>query len=796
MIVPSGKWWVRPAPQVYQAQLFTGKSQQVTLDTTAPTQMDFSLEPSAGTLSGTVVDDQDRLLNELDGYVYIRRSGDVKPVVSVPVENGRFTAKVPYGDLRVGMFLGPDSPYVLPEEVTPEIWTASARAIANLDDLFNLSLANRDQAALVQNATSDTSVKLRVIAANAEVRGQLQEPDGTPITAITGDVIAIEQGRPQNWKRSAINPADGSYRLNLIAGTWDLVYELAIDEDDKTVSPNPKLPVTVIAEADTAITQNLEITKLVLATKGVVVDENGRLVPNASVVIHLDDYENTVRSDEKGAFALYIPASLEAEIAGAATDASRRSAATGSAPRGNSSRRPLRQFTLLPDLPSKIAAIEVDDASSDDVPEIQVVLRTSNTYLTGQVLGLDQQPVGGARVSGVNLKDAQEFSITTDDSGCFAAPVKADGEYEWLITSRYQNSDGILLESQFTITGDETELNSQLQSSSTNPLAMASLPVDSGIAMTYKGTIPQLEAHTFSVASGWSHTMPDGFTIEIAPNAINTTDSEVRIQLIPNSMLSDTYFHSMAKYAYQISLSDSSGRAILNEFRSNVLITLGYEEATIADEEKLIVARSSNDQWIKEGRTFQNQEANSFSVSIRKPGVYAVMQLNEIPELDEDTPLSLLTPATLEGSVEANMKVIEADEQAVWTIRVTNTGGQSDQEMALIVQLPSETQIAESSLEAGWVEQGTQAYRLALGPMGSGESVSRLFSVILLEGSRLTTIQEPHVILQSTASADGINISTGSGDNNIDINQIPTDLPVIEEDYQVEHNIYLPMISQ
>ena len=97
------------------------------------------------------------------------------------------------------------------------------------------------------------------------------------------------------------------------------------------------------------------------------------------------------------------------------------------------------------------------------------------------------------------------------------------------------------------------------------------------------------------------------------------------------------------------------------------------------------------------------------------------------------------------------------------------------------------TQSAESSLTNGW-SKGTDmpVYRFEVGIVKGGRSVSTFFVVMLLAEYNLTTISEPHFLLQSRAPADGINILSGLG-NNTDAKPA---LIVLEED----HHIYLSVI--
>ncbi|MEZ4732364.1 MAG: C1 family peptidase [Caldilineaceae bacterium] len=619
IVAPAGAWSVEPYPMEYQAKIFTGNPKPVTLTANETTTIDFSLEPSAGLLFGEVVDDQNKLLTALDAYVYIRRGDESSPVSLAPVTNGRFTLKMPYGDLHVGLYLGPDSPYSLPGEVTP----AAAQAMHDLAFLSVSALVNREQVAFTQLAQGDRAVTLQLTPTNAKITGQLVDAANEPVTGIFGYVSATAQGQPNQWKWSKIDPDDGSFSLDVMAGNWELVYVL--QNADPSVAATAERSTLVTAVANEPTTQNLQLTTLNNVVSGTVVDENNRPVPNTKVWLRGNGYETYGRSDATGAFEIRVPDSAVGSAAEGAMQASFTigtgvsSAATctpTSCPAGPSS-------TTLDAVPQQIQ-IATDVQQRVGNSNATLVVRQANTYLTGQILNSwnNNQPVKGAQVTGKNSKDGQTFSTTTDANGCYAAPVKANGAYEWVITGKFEDTDGFTAITTLTLTGSAAPATAAGQAAKAT---VATIPVDAAMVLQYAGTMPAPLVHTFSNKNGWSHTMPDGFTISIPPNAIKTRDSQVRIEVAPTMEISDSFLHRVAGYGYQISFTDSKGRALQAKFSQDVFLTFRYTEGLVSEEGALVVGRQVENSWQLQKQALQDSTANSFALSVNEPGTFALL---------------------------------------------------------------------------------------------------------------------------------------------------------------------------
>jgi hypothetical protein len=119
----------------------------------------------------------------------------------------------------------------------------------------------------------------------------------------------------------------------------------------------------------------------------------------------------------------------------------------------------------------------------------------------------------------------------------------------------------------------------------------STLPVDAALRLEYAGTAPTAKLHTFLVADGWNFTLPDGFTIEIPANAINTREQQVVVEIRPTIALPDSQIHNVAGYGYEISLRDRQRRAITAPFYRDMRLTFRYVETLTPDEGQLSVAR-------------------------------------------------------------------------------------------------------------------------------------------------------------------------------------------------------------
>ncbi|MEM7532907.1 MAG: carboxypeptidase regulatory-like domain-containing protein [Chloroflexota bacterium] len=604
--VPAGTWWVEPAPLDYQSKLFTGEARQIRLDADNPSQrVDFSLERTKGHLFGTLRDETGRLLVDTQADVYLQKGENPHIVDSVSVENGRFKIKLPYGDVRVGLHLDAESPYILPRDN----WR-------------------------VADSPADTTIELVLQSPNATIQGQLLDDAGNPVTNLTGHVIATEARRPDHWKRSPINPHDGSYRLDLMTGAWELNYRLdrALANDDMTMQRFATYPATFVSvtlEADVVTTQNLAAVSLTGAVRGHVVDDSGNPLPNASVWMRIEGYETSTRTDQQGAFTLYAPYTPSGVNSDSTLIVSM--AVYAQPPLHHEGMTSYQTSTLWQGRLADVLedAVDVNRATSR---RVQLVARSTNAYFVGQVMtGITGEPAVNVHVSGVNSHDSQTFATTTNDDGCFAASIHVDGSYEWTVTAKQKGAYGTTaLTSQATIlgtldTGDvQTKLSQQ---------TMLSL----GAAMRLQPRIPSLvvpdaSTHLFSVERGFRHTRTDGFTIDIPPNAIDTIEDQVRLELKPIIEVPNTYLYKAIGYAYEFALTDRLGNPLLTPFIRDIHTSLQLDDIRLAHYEDVVVGQLVDQHWVVQKQTVTDQQRfiNDFSAVFNQQGIYSLLVANPI----------------------------------------------------------------------------------------------------------------------------------------------------------------------
>jgi hypothetical protein len=566
-------------------------------------------------------------------FAYIRRGNESQPVSFGSVENGRFVLKMPYGELNVGVYLGPDTAYVLAGEVP----AARALDVSDLSRLSAQSMAGREQANFRQAVQGDRDVTLTLTPADATVNGRIVNTAGTPILDVFGYVIAKSEGNPNLWKWAEIDPTTGGYSLLLTGGNWDLTFDL--DVDPSLYLAAPYQPTTVAAVANNTTAQDLTVPQINQVIDGVVVDENGNPVPNTLVWVRAEDVEVQVRSRQDGSFTVYLARQIPTSSArageqfdlpsfdplpvGIGTDIQAPCDATCMANLigGGVTSSPPNQNAqpILIDFPF----VSATGRSGDAVESVsaRIVVRTTNAYLTGQVLNAwdNDKPVPGASVTGKS-KDGQSFSTTTDANGCFSAPVKVSGPYTWEVTGKFQDwTDGLMATTRLTLSGSATLPTTREGD------AVANLPAETALRVEYVGTAPAPMLHTFSVAQGWNHTMPDGFTIEIPANAINTREQQVVIEIRPSVAMPNSLIHDVPGYGYEISLRDRQGRPITAPFHRDMRLTFRYVESLTPDESQIAVARQTGATWLVQPQAVQDRTVNSYAVTVSTPGTYALV---------------------------------------------------------------------------------------------------------------------------------------------------------------------------
>lgn len=626
--LPPDIWEVAPYVPEAQSRLFTGLPQEVTAAANQTRVANFMLEPSAGYLYGVVMDENNSRLEEIDAMVYVRRSNNPNPVNVEFVEQGIFRMKVPYGDLKVGLFLGPGSTYSFINEVSPSL----ARQPANVASAAMTDMSAHEQS-ISMLSQENKSVVLKVTTNDARIVGTLVDAQtGQPIIDIDGDVLASPQGNNAVWQWAEIDPETGTFALPVFAGVWNVSYELFTDKYIET--PTDMISVTV--QTGATVNQNFNVPQLNGVLSGQVVDGSGNGVSNAPVWVRAGNHERYVRTDAQGTFTIYTTQAVTSTLGLAQTS-------LPDLVQIGTALKPCKPGMSLSECQADAEPQNVTPgsrstagAATQNMQNVRLVVRGTDVYIVGQVVNSlkNNTPVQGAQVSGYNAIGGQSINTTTDATGCFYANVSKTDSYKWSLQSNYQYIEGastIIANDRATLSGNTyVPVTTGLQS--TTGGVLAAQVVDARLVLEYGGVLPPAIYQTFTVAQGWTGTLADGTTVQVPANAIDTQLPQVRILIEPTVYVPETYLYRPLNYGYKMTLYDSNGKEIISNFNRDILLTLRYTEDELAhhgvSESSLQPGYLSGSSWRPNNQYIQDTDTNKFDVQVKNPGTFALLSAN------------------------------------------------------------------------------------------------------------------------------------------------------------------------
>jgi hypothetical protein len=146
-------------------------------------------------------------------------------------------------------------------------------------------------------------------------------------------------------------------------------------------------------------------------------------------------------------------------------------------------------------------------------------------------------------------------------------------------------------------------------------------------------TLPERVSEIFQASDGWSYTLSDGSQIQIPANTVPITPtSQVQVVVEATPLLQPTSLYAMATYyGYTITLYDaSSGKPITGPLRSDALLTLRYDAATLtkrsASEAQIRPASFLDNLWQPASKFVVNSLSNKVTVQTRTLGAWALVQ--------------------------------------------------------------------------------------------------------------------------------------------------------------------------
>jgi len=417
------------------------------------------------------------------------------------------------------------------------------------------------------------------------------EAKTAPATGLSGDVFAMG-GMGGAWQAAPISSSDGSFELQVAAGTWNLGYWLM--SAGYVNSPPPDTRVTI--ESGEVFTFNFTVVASDAAIEGVILDPDGNPLNHAWAHAHrrrtstsaaIDTGDDSQPPD--GAFSIAVPSGGSYEVG---------------------AHVPEDWGYIQPDM-------QVVTPTVGTSAPITLQFKASNGKITGTVYYHNE---AGQAVYGpwawvwAWSDDGQHTGSPTDHLGRYELNVVTGTT--WHVGANYQVEGGSL----FYSTIAETEIVM------TSPQASADLTMY--LADT---ALPPAAADTFDPSVGWTKTLSDGTRVEIPAGAMPTTDT-VRISVTPlveqlqNTLTARPFGFGYALTAYE----NTTGNQIVQNFNSNVLLTFYYTESELekygVDEDNLSPAyfSTTTNSWTKVESFTVDKTANKITVQVNHFSTWAL----------------------------------------------------------------------------------------------------------------------------------------------------------------------------
>ena len=572
--VSKGNWEVVAEPN-HSSSYAPPTSQRVKLRDREIATVNFTMSSAGHTISGSVRDSDMSLITSLQAWAYARSydssaPNDFEVVTDVPVVNGKFTLKLPPGEFRIGLWIGPESDYSMSTDA---------------------STGEAEVALLLSGAESITEIDIIAERNNSVISGTFLDANGDAITNLDGEVFAV---MGSNWKSAVIDPNDGTYSLLLPPGSWRISYYIDADSSFSYL-PRPSADIQVTTVSGSTVTQNITLLTVDGSIIGTVLDPAGSaLTETVYAWVYRDvSQPGTPRYFDEvdavdGQFVFNLPSGYKYKVG-----------------------------LFLPD------GIEYFEPKS-----VPVDLRsTTNESVTLTLLSSDAIISGNATYIGTGelieeayvyawSDDGQTAETQTDSSGAYSLSLSSGSV--WNVGADFETENGEAYKTVKTVTIDMSTV-----SSVTQDLIL--------VAQSY--TLPNSVADTFTASVGYSKVLSDGTEINIPANAIPVSDSSetITINIRPVvSGLSSSSTTQPISYGFEFDLFDSKGKAITQNFTQDVVITINYTDQQLADlgitEDEISISffSSTKKTWERASKVTVDAENNKIFASTDHFTPYAV----------------------------------------------------------------------------------------------------------------------------------------------------------------------------
>jgi hypothetical protein len=276
--VVEGTWLVETAPGPEQPWLYAGPPIEVEVPNGGSVgNIDFELTATDAEIHGQLVDEAGTPLTGIGGWAHAVNGADPALQKGAPVEDGSFALLVPAGTYRVSLKLPPSTSWL----------PAPAR---------NVEVAS--------GGTAEVTLTLR--AKDAIIAGALwDQRAGETVTGVQAQVLAFSEGA---WLRTAVNPGNGTYGLQVASGIWALGYRLDPGSEYVALRHRRNYPVA----SGQTVPAPLPVAEKDGLVSGIVHDPDGAPLAGATIVAdglgpQLGDLHLHTATGDDGRFRLHLP---------------------------------------------------------------------------------------------------------------------------------------------------------------------------------------------------------------------------------------------------------------------------------------------------------------------------------------------------------------------------------------------------------------------------------------------------------------------------------------------------------
>jgi hypothetical protein len=600
-----GDWQVSPDLLNNPNYIFTGDPQIRQLNAGQSATIDFSVQQTAGTISGSIINQNTSApATNIVGWAYVKRNGG-EALKWAPINNGAFSLPAPSVNapsdmLSVGLYLDPESNYSSPSETVP------TGAAPN----FTVSMAVQPH---------DTIIAGKVYIAD--------DASHTAVTQVNGQVVVTaldDSGGTPITKSAPIDPATGRYSVDVLPGDWLVTYQILTDTYQADLSD----PILVTAAAQQIKPLDLPLTRLDGFVTTEVRDQDGVPQPNVTVWVRYGTQEVYAETDSEGQATVYVPYSSLGLVTAAISPQGQQQPPLTIGTSYSSCKKPLKP-DKSPSISNKcknsslvvakapnpkpkpsglLAAAAID-------PPVVLGLRDTNSTLTGRVLNAGGLATRADAFVAAWSSNGQWISGATDANGAFSMQIVQDSTISttWQISASYWDSGAKKLLSQ------RASVSVPAGQSPVTPIAAGDLALQE-----ITSVLPPSESQHFNNSAGLTLPLSDGTLIQIPPDAMpDGFGSQVRITVDPQIALPSTDLNRLAVYyGYTINLYDvQTGKPIEQPLKQPATITFSYTTALLQQlgisEDDLQPAQFADDTWHVEEGFLQDTRGDVKTISLK-----------------------------------------------------------------------------------------------------------------------------------------------------------------------------------